>query len=102
MNGVFPGMQAASWNQEREARSKAAIFTIRLHKDLRYKSCSHGSSGFVAPENHGADRKSRIWVSLCARAIHASLVRPDQPILQERSHEYRQHPGSQDPSVASG
>ena len=33
--GVFLGIQAANWNQEREARSKAAIFTVRLHEYLR-------------------------------------------------------------------
>lgn len=35
--GVFLAIQAANWNQEREARSKAAIFTVRLHEDLRYE-----------------------------------------------------------------
>ena len=33
--GVFIGVQASNWNQDRETDQKAAVFTARLKADLR-------------------------------------------------------------------
>lgn len=41
--GVFIGMQASNWNQERETHIKAAVFTARLKSDLRKEAWAYQS-----------------------------------------------------------
>jgi hypothetical protein len=39
--GVFIGMQVSNWNEERETRQKAAVFTSRLTDDLRKEAWAY-------------------------------------------------------------
>ncbi len=39
--GVFLGIQVSNWNQERETKQKAAVFTERLKADLRVEDWSY-------------------------------------------------------------
>lgn len=36
VTGVFIGLQASNWNDNRETRQRAAVFSERLTQDLRY------------------------------------------------------------------
>ena len=37
VTGVFLGTEVSSWNQEREQRNKAQIFSARLRQDMRHE-----------------------------------------------------------------
>lgn len=51
--GVFLGIEVSNWNQEREQRNKAAVFTARLREDVRYELWAEQS----LIEYYGAARK---------------------------------------------
>lgn len=36
--GVFVATQVSNWNEEREARARAAVYSVRLTEDLRYEA----------------------------------------------------------------
>ena len=41
VTGVFIGLQASNWNDDRETRQRAAVFSERLTQDLRYEAWAY-------------------------------------------------------------
>ncbi|MGA7295903.1 MAG: hypothetical protein WBW92_00150 [Rhodanobacteraceae bacterium] len=54
--GVFIGLQVSNWNEERETRQKAAVFTARLIDDLRKEAWGYE---YVIAYNHDINTNQR-------------------------------------------
>jgi hypothetical protein len=72
--GVFIGLQAANWNEDRQTDARAAVFTQRLHADLRYEAWGYEYQiGYINDVLANAKR--------AADALSGKAPLPDEALL---------------------
>ncbi|MBS0431539.1 MAG: hypothetical protein JSS21_03915, partial [Proteobacteria bacterium] len=83
--GVFIGVQASNWNEQRETDQKAAVFTERLKADLRGEDWSYQ---FLIAYN----REVLANANRAVDALDGTAPLPDEALLVAayRATQYRQ------------